>query len=321
MSKLPMIERPSIYKRWGKVDSNLALHAELTPRFYDDLRKLQQFSLTGILEGLHPITNEPLDRPYTADFLFRHTLGSVAYLWLMEGETESVKSRHLSSTLKQAVPYFYTSRLCDLKSHFVFDKKFPNRKLRQFSLERSCAAAFAFGLGLREAGKKIAEICLVALRQDYCFDVAKYPIFHFILRLYCNWQDKDYPLQDFPTHPIMEGLLAEWRTNDIERIEGWLLAACDHHTHRARPDNNREFFEFSNGWRFYPIEILMVLRLRQYLGLPNPELDHPIMKFPWSVLSPEMSLEPDELLQAVLKRAKEDEDFDPELLYQELMVG
>ncbi len=314
-----VIERPGIYKRWGKVETTLTRHAELIPRFYSELLKLKEFSLTGVLEGRHPVTGQALDKPYTAQYNFAHSLKLAARLHFMEGEFESIKTNYVSDHFKKAVPYFYLSLICDLKSHFMFETKFPERKLRQLSPQDFSEAAFAFSLGIRWAGEKIAEMYLVALRKDYCFNIDKYPIFHFILRLYCDWQGKDYPLTSYPTNPIMEGLLVEWRTSDMARITGWLLAACDHHTHRARANNNRELFEFNSGWDFYPIEILMVLRLRQYLGLPNPELDHPLMKFPWSVLEPEMPAQPDELLHAILMRAKEDEGFDPEALYHELV--
>jgi hypothetical protein len=264
-------------------------------------------------------TGELLDPPRTAKYEFGIRLLGASNLRVAEAVIESSASGKLSEKFRVALSYRYLSLLHTIKAHLVFEEKFPRKKISQIWLGESCFAALGFALGAKEIAVQTVELLLAAIRHNFCFAKEKWPIFHFIGRLYCDFQGKSYPLQDYPTHPILEATLAEWRTQDLKKVENLLLAACDHHTQRARPDNRKEFFEFNSGWRLYPVEILMVLRLRQYIGLLNPELDHPIMKFPWSVLGPEMPAEPDELLRGVLDRAKADEGFDPEALYHQIV--
>lgn len=132
---------------------------------------------------------------------------------------------------------------------------------------------------------------------------------HFVLRLVANWQG--WPERNSPNcaydEPLFNALIEHWRTDDLAAIEHLLLAACDRHTHQARQDNAKgEFFDFAGGSgnSFYvPFEILSVLRLRQTLGLPNPELDHPLINTPLGKLPEPSEPYTDELLEGVIARA------------------
>jgi hypothetical protein len=55
------------------------------------------------------------------------------------------------------------------------------------------------------------------------------------------------------------------------------------------------------------VEILFILRLREWEGLANPSLDHPLMAAPFDRLPPVQPVpELDDLMLGVLKRARED---------------
>ncbi len=69
-------------------------------------------------------------------------------------------------------------------------------------------------------------------------------------------------------------------------------------------------YDFNQDWHQerVPVEILYLLRLRQWEGLANPQkIDHPLMGAPYDQLPPEQPVpELDDLMQGVLKRARED---------------
>ena len=92
------------------------------------------------------------------------------------------------------------------------------------------------------------------------------------------------PHHPFPA-PAYDALLACWRDPDPAVLVEPLLAACDWHTHECMysrsdaPHKDVDFIDDSlMGW---PLEVHMVYRLRQALGLALPaSLDHPLMQTP-----------------------------------------
>lgn len=132
---------------------------------------------------------------------------------------------------------------------------------------------------------------------------------HFLLRLVSNWQG--WPERGTPAcaydEPLFNALIEHWRTDDLELLQHLLLVACDRHTHQSRVDSYSrgvQLFDITdaNYW-YYPFEILSVLRLRQTLGLPNPELDHVIMNTPLGKLMEPTEPYTDELIEGVVARA------------------
>lgn len=132
-----------------------------------------------------------------------------------------------------------------------------------------------------------------------------YPIFHFMLLLIADYLGEKPHLKSGKgvEEPIYRDLLARWRDPDPAALEEICLAACDFHTHSCW----REFQDFYSGHFMYnPIEILTLFKLRQYLGLQNPELDHPLMTGPFGKLPPETGCEPDDLIRRVRERMDQD---------------
>ncbi|WP_249583025.1 hypothetical protein [Pseudomonas viridiflava] len=72
-----------------------------------------------------------------------------------------------------------------------------------------------------------------------------------------------------------------------------------------------------------PLEILYILRLRQWEGLPNPrQIDNPLMAAPFDQLPPEQPVpELDELMQGVLNRSREDRPNYDEVLSLPALKG
>nr|WP_241088880.1 hypothetical protein [Pseudomonas viridiflava] len=134
----------------------------------------------------------------------------------------------------------------------------------------------------------------------------------FMLRVFADWVgDVSHPWPAYAyDEPVYEALLANWRTANPDDLLPCLLAACDRHTWQTGKDSQKNSFDFNQVCRMerVPLEILYILRLRQWEGLPNPQqIDHPLMAAPFDQLPPEQPVpEFDELMQGVLKRARED---------------
>jgi hypothetical protein len=132
---------------------------------------------------------------------------------------------------------------------------------------------------------------------------------HFVLRLIGD--EQGWPTHIFPScafdEPIFNTLIEKWRDPNPAELSVPLLAACDRHTHQARINSNKACYDlpWMDEW-YVPFEILSVLKLRELHGLPNPELDHPLMNTPLGRLPSPQPPYSDELLEGVLARAREE---------------
>ena len=191
----------------------------------------------------------------------------------------------------------------------------PRGGLFMFSMEyASTMMAVMALLGWRDAAVYQGYLIHAALNRNYQL-VLEYQDEHrraqaFMLRLFALWvgdASHIWPAYAYD-EPIYEALLQHWRTPDPQDLVPCLLAACDRHTHQTNKDTLKNFFDFNNvGLTRTPIEILFLFRLREWEGLDNPVLDHPLMARPFDQLPPVQPMpELDELMQGVLRRARED---------------
>lgn len=133
----------------------------------------------------------------------------------------------------------------------------------------------------------------------------------FMLRLFADWVgdvSHQWPAYAYD-EPIYEALLSHWRSPNPDDLVPCLLAACDRHTWQTGKESQKNSYDFNQDWHLerVPIEILLIFRLREWEGLTNPVLDHPLMTAPFDCLPPEQPVpELDELMLGVLKRARED---------------
>lgn len=111
--------------------------------------------------------------------------------------------------------------------------------------------------------------------------------------------------------PAYDAVLAAWRSEDPAAVVEPLLAACDWHTHECmfsrsdRPSKQVDFIDDSYmGW---PIDVLMVLRLRDAIGLANPPPPaRPLMQMPLGACGPPWPAPRDLLFQVVARRAQQE---------------
>jgi hypothetical protein len=168
-------------------------------------------------------------------------------------------------------------------------------------------------IGCQDQAFRLARLQFVAYRKGaYHSDVL--PIFMFILRILADYLNEPAlaPSSASQAEPIMTALFDCWREPDAGSLTELCLAACDFHTHRCRAKGSL-LFEFErSSWKYFPIEILLLFKLRQLIGLSNPVLDHPIMnttlgKLPEREVSfDEIAHGPDDLIYRVRKRMMED---------------
>lgn len=213
--------------------------------------------------------------------------------------------------------------------HCQFRKLFPEhpQPLRSMNWELMTETmAMAFMLGRLDDGIYQGYITHATLNKTYQLQ-SSYEERHrcglaFMLRLFANWRgDVVHAWPAFASsEPIYEAILSLWREPDQEILKPWLLAACDRHTHQSRPDTETLFFDFSSFPRM-PLEILLLFRLRESLGLINPHLEHPLMEAPFDRLPvPQSPYIPDKLVVGTLERVRIDwPNFDDSVSLPQLL--
>jgi len=308
------IERPGVYKRWpslsghlkrlvqGRRDTGARVDAVL--RRYAELGQIEE-----PWEGL-------------PDWCAVKSDLSVRGVMLLEAEqVRAVSAGRLGSGLGAAFAYQYVKALIELFQEESFPHRFPGRTLRKLGLDDAMWVALGFTLGCQGRTQRLGMLLIEALRRDYFFDREYYPIFYFVLRLFADWQQIGY--ESWPSaatrEKVLNKLLERWREPKAASIATLVLAACDYHTHRCRTGMTKDYFEFDDGlFTHFPVEILMLFRLREHEGLPNPDVNHPLLSTPLGKLPKPMRCEPDEILQKVLDRAKS-QGFDEEAIVWSLL--
>jgi hypothetical protein len=147
------------------------------------------------------------------------------------------------------------------------------------------------------------------------------PLYHWFLRIcfdyygfeFDGWgkgfhgEAKDiYAPPECFSEPVLNELFEHWRDEDLAPMHDHLIWLCDYYTHRTRTADGTEFGNDLLHTRF-PALILAWFRLREQLGLPIPEIDHPLMQPTYARLPPPEPFYTDELLEGVLARLRREE--------------
>ena len=187
-----------------------------------------------------------------------------------------------------------------------------------FGTEASALGVIAM-LGLRETLVKQAYMTLAAAKrgfmsQGYSHHQRRAQLF--MLRLTMDWLG--HTGLEWPAYahdePMYEELLATWRTPDPQALVPASLCACDRHTSQTGRETERRRLDFHEELCLdrVPVEILLLCRLRDWEGLGNPVLEHPLMEAPFDRLIEPQTLPPlEDLHERVLRRARSDwDDYD-----------
>jgi hypothetical protein len=107
-----------------------------------------------------------------------------------------------------------------------------------------------------------------------------------------------------PKDHIYQRLIAAW--NDESAFAQLMLEACDYHIYSIYDDGGNKANEIL-AFEFIPFDIRSIEFVRAKEGLPNAQIDHPLMQTPLAAIPAERpGYDPagDEILQLVIKHEK-----------------
>jgi hypothetical protein len=208
------------------------------------------------------------------------------------------------------------SELDALRDHALFPQRHPGRSLQTMDVHGFLYSALGLVAGPREASLELARLQLVALDRDMYYRRDFRPTAVFAVRMFADFLGRP-PVQlrgdpqpllkrELAADPIYDALFAVWRAPDPGALVEPALAALDIHTYLASPGKDYERREFVGTWMRIPLAVLLTLRMRELLGLPNPELHHPLMDTAIGRSLGETAGAPDPLIQAVRTRMIQD---------------
>jgi hypothetical protein len=204
--------------------------------------------------------------------------------------------------------------------HLLFHKRFGRNSSNDLSINHVPSAAVGVLINKMDEATQFFKLLIKAFNKKW-FTYQDYPIFYFMLRLMADYIKE--PLSPFESGKIekeivFHELFKVWRNENPESIRELCLAVCDYHTHQCKPDKGNLWHEFNNGyWSGWPIEINLLFKLRELLGLKNPTLDHPLMNTPLGQLPTNVSYELDELSNQVLAKMRT-QGFDENEVFEKI---
>ena len=291
-----------------------------------NIQKLEEYVCNGIIqEDVEHLKEYPLPEvspPYERwerSGYHKSGLGMYAVMREFEFELKGMDGIWDSNLAMRAFAASYTAQMSDLYLHHQFPNRFDGRILHMLGMEDVAFTALGVVLGCEEEAYRLARMQLVAYKAGYFIGGKKYyPVYTFILRILADYLDEPpLELEGEPlAEPVMQALFDAWRTPEPEALIDVCLAACDYHTQRCKNGNAKHFYEFESfNWTQTPIEILLLFKLRQLLGLQNPRLDHPLMNTALGTLPEEIPFQPDDMISRVRARMQQD-GYDEDKIYQ-----
>ncbi len=309
---IPVLKRPGVGPSWLKAwKKHVSERKNMIDEYGDDIEKLKKY----FIKSCGPSnTNFPSTIKTPSRSWHRSVYGSSFNIYATNRnglvEEELLKGKALPATLWR--PLFAAIYLC---SFSVFSRELETRA--QYPLKKKFTAwyyvvvyyaAMGVVLGFREHAFRLARLHLLAHRLEMFHSPEYYPAAQTILRIFADYfgEPEITVKGEALTHPVYNALAKHWRHTEAESLAPVLLAVCDEHTRRnvrAKPYDYEYDF---NCFERTPVEILLVFKLREELGLANPQLDHPLMNTPLGVLPQEAPFEFDELIAPVEKSMRED---------------
>ncbi|MBO0664595.1 hypothetical protein LQ948_18775 [Jiella sp. MQZ9-1] len=128
----------------------------------------------------------------------------------------------------------------------------------------------------------------------------------FMLELAKDWLQADVSLDsEFRQHEIenlgiWDKLLTGWREPNARVFDALMSEMADYHLSQSKDADmsESEWYEFeSMSYWLFPVELLAVLRLREWAGIANPKLSHPLFAVtPLATLYPPPAWPKDDVL-------------------------
>jgi hypothetical protein len=323
---IPALERPGVGPSWLKAwKKHVSDGKYMIDKMGNEVEKLKRYFISsdGPSNTYFPSTSKTPLRSWHRT-IYRSSLSNYAANRNGLVEEELLKGKAFPATLWR--PLFAAIYLF---SFSVFSRELLTRvqhALKEKPVDWSYMfvyyAAMGVVLGFREHALRLARLHLLAHRLEMFASPQYYPAAQTILRIFADYfgEPEITVKGEALTHPAYNALANHWRHADAEALVPVLLAVCDEHTRRnvrAKPyDYAFDFYCFQRT----PVEILLVFKLRQALGLANPHLDHPLMNTPLGVLPQDAPFEFDDLIAPVEKSMRQD-GFDEEAILADFVAA
>jgi len=316
MSTVPVIEQ---FKSWRSLKALRLSYQDYLSAMSRDPMALARYVDTGIVHdpsSMLPPVNAlvpDLARPSPSrDTYLTTPLFVFGRMQAFGQQLRDVDGELSAEPWRSAVLAVELRSLLAFRHEILFEQE-HGRRLGMMALADAAWLALAAAIGAMEVVDRWAPLLIEALGRRYVLAPEEQVVQHFMLRLWCAGSGATYPDCPFPRHEVTERILELWDAADPTELGAWLVQLCNLHTQLSRP---KQFMDFVNDFSHVPVEILLLFRLRSLRGLPNPEVDHPLMRFPWSRLAPVMEAKPDPLLQGIYRRLEGDEGLSITALYQ-----
>ena len=252
-------------------------------------------------------------------YFLRNELSMYAQMRLSELEIDGVAGASLNSSLAlRAFAAIYTLQMIEQLTHHLNQIRYLNNFSPKLSLDYAPYTALGVVIGCEKQAFDLARLQLSSYRKRLYEDAAYqyYPAYHFVLRILADFlKERPHVLSaEALFDPIYRTMFDLWRNPDANALVAVCLAACDYHLQPRIVGRQKEFHDFLGDWASWnrtPIEILLMFKLRQLLGLSNPDIDHPLMNTPLGVLPEEIPFDdlakgPDDLIYRVRQRLIQD---------------
>jgi hypothetical protein len=323
------ISRLGINERWFKSFQRVGKHkspylGNAVERAKDEL---SVFVINGFDQKLSSLSKflEPVNPPDMGWEFIGTDLSRLAVIFLCEWEVQAVNKNlwnsHLSSSV---ISMSQLSFLVALHNHMLFPLRHHGESLKTINEYHPLFLAFGLILNADNYSVRLARLLLSAIRKGYYKPLQVAYSANFIIRLLADYfnepsiiikrNPKTLMKGEILGDPCYDSLFSVWRDLNPDILIIPLLAVCDVFTHHAFIGANSHHREFGGGvWTRTPVAVLLVFKLRQLLGLKNPEVDHPLLKSLAGNLPVNVKYEPDPLIEKLRTRMIQD-GFNEELI-------
>jgi hypothetical protein len=290
--RFPRIKAYLDPKKWDEVDISIAVSG------------LEEFAYRT---GNH-LPGSPGDIAMRSAAAAGHNLLCIAINHIETSVRKGVSGEVWLPLFSKAVMYFYWCRRFQLSELVqAIDKGWPcGRDSILTTGAEDCGdiAGYCLALGWYETAVSMVKRFVWALNMDLVDDLGRACCAqYFVIRLLA--QKQGWAINALPKYataePLFELLLNCWDTTDVAALGQVLIAVLDRHTHETKRD--MDFHDQVN--MYFPFEVLSVLRMREMAGLENPALTHYLTETPLGRLLPVQPLHQEELMDAVVVRARE----------------
>lgn len=226
------------------------------------------------------------------------------------------KGRWDQNGYAEVVDLFYTFQLLELFWNYYMDSRYRDNPKKVKTLSIMLLGEMLGHLsvaGWRDEFLSLTPAILNAFDVDHIGPIKERRAQLMMVRLaesYAQFNERDWESYAKDENLLNE-IVAAWETEDDAYLTGLLIKLCNRHTHHARSDNAKQRFDFfATALRHFPIEVLMIQRLREWKGLDVPYFEHPLIAPPFDRLPENSPRTGNDVLEEVLSRVRSDYPFD-----------